>query len=77
MRSRLLSQTVVAVPLRDSEMNERYLEVQTLAGRNLPEPAAPSCSIWSMPSGRGLNPSALHGLPNVQRLFLINVMCAS
>lgn len=37
VRTRLLSHAVVAVPLRDSEMNERYLEVQTLAGRSLPE----------------------------------------
>lgn len=37
VRTRLQAQAVVAVPLRDSEMNERYLEVQTLAGRSLPE----------------------------------------
>lgn len=37
IRSRLQAQAVAAVPLRDREMNERYLEVQTLAGRNLPE----------------------------------------
>lgn len=37
VRRRLEAHAVVAVPLRDSEMNERYLEVQTLAGRSLPE----------------------------------------
>lgn len=39
IRTRLLAHAVAAVPLRDREMNERYLEVQTLAGRNLPEAA--------------------------------------
>jgi len=29
----------VAVPLRDREMNERYLEVETLAGRALSDAA--------------------------------------
>lgn len=35
MRTRLLSKALVAIPLRDREMNERYLEVETLAGRAL------------------------------------------
>jgi len=37
MRTRLLAKTLVAIPLRDREMNERYLEVETLAGRSLPD----------------------------------------
>jgi DNA-binding transcriptional LysR family regulator len=37
MRTRLLSKALVAIPLRDREMNERYLEVETLAGRALPD----------------------------------------
>jgi DNA-binding transcriptional LysR family regulator len=37
IRSRLRSGSVVAIPLRDREMNERHLEVQTMAGRNLPD----------------------------------------
>ncbi|MBT2324189.1 LysR family transcriptional regulator [Variovorax paradoxus] len=37
IRTRLLSKALVAIPLRDREMNERYLEVETLAGRALPE----------------------------------------
>ncbi|MDP9899019.1 LysR family transcriptional regulator [Variovorax ginsengisoli] len=37
IRTRLLASTLVAVPLRDREMNERYLEVETLAGRPLPD----------------------------------------
>lgn len=36
IRSRLQAGLVVAVPLRDREMNERHFEVQTLAGRTLP-----------------------------------------
>lgn len=36
IRSRLKAGEVVAVPLRDREMNERHFEVQTLAGRTLP-----------------------------------------
>jgi DNA-binding transcriptional LysR family regulator len=36
IRTRLASQSLVAIPLRDREMNERYLEVETLAGRALP-----------------------------------------
>lgn len=36
IRTRLLANTLVAVPLRDREMNERYLEVETPAGRPLP-----------------------------------------
>ncbi|MCZ2497725.1 LysR family transcriptional regulator [Xylophilus sp. Kf1] len=35
LRSRLRSGDLVAIPLRDREMNERFLEVQTLAGRTL------------------------------------------
>ncbi|MDI9854305.1 LysR family transcriptional regulator [Comamonas sp. 17RB] len=37
VRTRRGGNAVRAVPLRDREMNERYLEVQTLAGRNLQE----------------------------------------
>ncbi|WAI81534.1 MULTISPECIES: LysR family transcriptional regulator [Achromobacter] len=37
IRYRLRGKQVVAVPLRDREMNERHFEVQTLAGRVLPE----------------------------------------
>lgn len=37
IRTRLVSSGLVAIPLRDREMNERYLEVETLAGRPLPE----------------------------------------
>ncbi|KAF1019420.1 MAG: HTH-type transcriptional regulator GltC [Paracidovorax wautersii] len=37
MRARLDTGAVVGIPLRDREMNERYLEVQTMAGRNLSE----------------------------------------
>jgi DNA-binding Lrp family transcriptional regulator len=36
------SGALVAVPLRDCEMNERHLEVQTLAGRTLP----PACKAF-------------------------------
>ncbi|WP_245001946.1 LysR substrate-binding domain-containing protein [Cupriavidus pinatubonensis] len=39
VRGRLESGTIAAVPLRDREMNERYIEIQTLAKRSLP-PAA-------------------------------------
>lgn len=39
IRGRLTSGTLTAVPLRDREMNERQIEVQTLASRKLP-PAA-------------------------------------
>ncbi len=39
IRYRLRGRQVVAVPLRDREMNERHFEVQTLAGRVLPEAA--------------------------------------
>jgi DNA-binding transcriptional LysR family regulator len=39
IRTRLLAGTLVAVPLRDREMNERYLEVETLAGRALSDAA--------------------------------------
>lgn len=37
IRTRLQRGAIVAVPLRDREMNERHLEVQTMAGRNLPD----------------------------------------
>lgn len=37
IRTRLLHNAMVAIPLRDREMNERHLEVETLAGRALPE----------------------------------------
>ena len=36
LRTRLKAGFVVAVPLRDREMNERHFEVQTMAGRTLP-----------------------------------------
>ncbi|MBS0454600.1 MAG: LysR family transcriptional regulator [Proteobacteria bacterium] len=36
LRSRLKTNLVVAIPLRDREMNERHFEVQTMAGRMLP-----------------------------------------
>ncbi|MDQ0139029.1 LysR substrate-binding domain-containing protein [Cupriavidus necator] len=36
VRRRLKAGLVTAVPLRDREMNERYIEIQTLARRNLP-----------------------------------------
>lgn len=36
IRSRLKAGSVVGIPLRDREMNERHFEVQTLAGRSLP-----------------------------------------
>ncbi|MCT9123389.1 LysR family transcriptional regulator [Cupriavidus gilardii] len=39
IRGRLKAGTIAAVPLRDREMNERQIEVQTLANRKLP-PAA-------------------------------------
>jgi DNA-binding transcriptional LysR family regulator len=39
IRTRLKAGTLVAVPLRDREMNERHFEVQTLAGRTLPSAA--------------------------------------
>ncbi len=39
IRNRLQWGGIVAVPLRDREMNERHFEVQTLAGRIMPEAA--------------------------------------
>lgn len=39
IRTRLDAQALVAIALRDREMNERYLEVETLAGRALPAAA--------------------------------------
>lgn len=37
VRGRLRAGTIAAVPLRDRELNERFVEVQTLAMRSLPE----------------------------------------
>ena len=37
LRRRLVEGRITAVPLRDREMNERHFEVQTQAGRHLPE----------------------------------------
>jgi DNA-binding transcriptional LysR family regulator len=37
LRQCLADGRIIAVPLRDREMNERHFEVQTLAGRHLPE----------------------------------------
>lgn len=37
LRRRLVEGRITAVPLRDREMNERHFEVQTAAGRHLPE----------------------------------------
>jgi len=39
LRQQLRSQVVAAVPLRDREMTERHFEVQTMAGRHLPDAA--------------------------------------
>lgn len=39
LRQHLRHGSIVALPLRDREMAERHLEVQTLAGRHLPEAA--------------------------------------
>lgn len=39
LRQHLRHGSVVAVPLRDREMTERHFEVQTLAGRHLPDTA--------------------------------------
>ncbi|MBH2009612.1 MAG: LysR family transcriptional regulator [Xanthomonadaceae bacterium] len=39
LRARLQSKALVAIPLRDREMNERFLEIETLARRPLPEAA--------------------------------------
>lgn len=36
LRNRLKAGHLVAVPLRDREMNERHFEIQTMAGRTLP-----------------------------------------
>ncbi|MDM0022082.1 LysR family transcriptional regulator [Variovorax saccharolyticus] len=36
LRNRLKAGGIVAVPLRDREMNERHFEIQTMAGRTLP-----------------------------------------
>ncbi|MBT2335695.1 LysR family transcriptional regulator [Variovorax paradoxus] len=37
IRTQLASKALVAIPLKDREMNERHLEVETLAGRSLPD----------------------------------------
>ena len=39
LRQQLRNRTVAAIALRDREMNERHFEVQTMAGRHLPEAA--------------------------------------
>ena len=36
LRNRLKTGNIVAIPLRDREMNERHFEIQTMAGRTLP-----------------------------------------
>jgi len=37
IRTLLKTRALVAIPLKDREMNERHLEVETLAGRSLPD----------------------------------------
>lgn len=37
LRTLLKTKALVAIPLKDREMNERHLEVETLAGRTLPD----------------------------------------
>ena len=37
IRTQLKSKALVAIALKDREMNERHLEVETLAGRSLPD----------------------------------------
>ena len=39
LRQQLQSRAVAAIALRDREMNERHFEVQTMAGRHLPDAA--------------------------------------
>jgi len=39
LRQQLQHRSVVAIALRDREMNERHFEIQTMAGRHLPEAA--------------------------------------
>ncbi|MDN4589788.1 LysR family transcriptional regulator [Xenophilus aerolatus] len=39
LRQQLHNGSIVAIPLRDREMNERHFEVQTMAGRHLPDAA--------------------------------------
>jgi hypothetical protein len=39
LREQLRSGSIAAIALRDREMNERHFEVQTMAGRHLPEAA--------------------------------------
>ncbi|KRC86453.1 HTH-type transcriptional regulator GltC [compost metagenome] len=62
IRNRLRWGNIVAVPLRDREMNERHFEVQTLAGRLLPEAA--KAFIASV--GEALEPLAAPGRPEPQ-----------
>jgi hypothetical protein len=33
----LQSKALVAIPLKDREMNERHLQIETMAGRSLPD----------------------------------------
>lgn len=40
LREQLQSRSIAAIALRDREMNERHFEVQTMAGRHLPEAAS-------------------------------------
>lgn len=39
LRQQLKNRSVVAIALRDREMNERHFEVQTMAGRHMPDAA--------------------------------------
>ena len=39
LRQQLHNGSIAAIPLRDREMNERHFEVQTMAGRHLPDAA--------------------------------------
>ena len=39
LREHLRNNTIAAIPLRDREMNERHFEIQTMAGRHLPDAA--------------------------------------
>ena len=52
LRSRLAQGSIVAVPLRDREMNERHFEVQTMAGRTLPT----ACRTFLEHLQQGLQP---------------------
>ncbi|MEM5428828.1 LysR substrate-binding domain-containing protein [Cupriavidus oxalaticus] len=53
VRRRLLEGSIAAIPLRDREMNERYIEIQTLARRNLP------------PAGRAFVQHLVEGITNI------------